>query len=243
MMELLFSADAWLSLVTLSLLEIVLGIDNLIFIALIVQNLPPSMRDRARYIGLGLALGLRLAMLFSVAWIMGLTEPLFSVMDLDISFKDLLLLAGGGFLIVKATTEIHADLGGEEEKKAMVAPSSNAFAAAVAQIVLVDLVFSFDSVITAVGMTPHIPVIVLAVMVSMVVMVAASGHITRFLHDHPAFKMLALSFIIMIGTLLIAEGMHFHVPRGYIYFAFAFSLMVELLNTAATARRRARKAK
>lgn len=239
-MDAFFSVESLFSLLTLTALEIVLGIDNLIFIALVVQRLPQAQQHTARFIGLGLALGLRVLMLLGVAWIMRLTEPLFMVADTGISVKDLLLLAGGLFLLAKGTFEIHADLEGEEQKREMVV--RNAFPAAVAQIVMVDLVFSFDSIITAVGITQNIPVIVAAVVISMIVMVLASGYLTRFLHDYPGFKMLALSFILMIGTLLVAEGLHIHFPRGYIYFAFAFSIAVEILNTMASKRRRRRAA-
>lgn len=235
-MELFFSPDIILSFVTLSLLEIVLGIDNLIFIALVVQNIPEKFKHKARYIGLILALFMRIAMLLGITWIMSLTTPLFTIFEIDISVKDLLLLAGGVFLIAKSTMEMHADLAGIEEKKEMVA--SQNFFGAIMQIIFIDLVFSFDSIITAVGMTTHIPVIVAAMVVAMVVMLVASGYIASFLETNPTFKMLALSFILMIGTLLIAEGLHFHVPRGYIYFAFGFSIFVEAMNTAARNKRR-----
>lgn len=226
-----------MSFVTLSMLEIVLGIDNLIFIALVVQNLPKAYAKKARFIGLGLALGIRIVMLMGVAWIMGLTKPLFTVFEMDVSFKDLLLIGGGIFLIAKATFEMHADIAGIEEKREIVKVKSG-FAAAIMQIALIDFVFSFDSIITAVGITTHIPVIVAAVVVSMIVMLLASGYISDFLHQYPTFKMLALSFILMIGTLLVAEGLHFHVPRGYIYFAFTFSILVEILNTVASKKRK-----
>lgn len=234
-MEMLLTPDIALSFITLSLLEIVLGIDNLIFIALVVQNLPPQYQKKARFIGLGLALGIRIVMLMGVSWLMQLTEPWFSLFGYDFSIKDILMIAGGGFLIAKATFEMHADLAGEEEKKEIVAV--HGFAKAVVQIALIDLVFSFDSIITAVGLSPHLPVIVAAIVVSMIVMLAASGYISKFLHEHPAFKMLALSFILMIGTMLIADGLHFHIPRGYIYFSFAFAIGVEILNTIASKRR------
>ena len=224
------------SFITLSLLEIVLGIDNLIFIALIVQNLPAEQQKKARNLGLGLALFMRVGMLLGISWLMGLTQPLFTLFGEEFSFKDLLLIAGGLFLIGKVTFEMHADLAGDEEKKEMTKVGS--FSAVVMQIVLVDLVFSFDSVITAVGMTPHVPVIIAAIVVSMVVMIAASGYISNFLRDHPTFKMLALSFILMIGIMLIAEGVGSHFPKGYIYAAFAFSLFVEILNTVASKKRR-----
>lgn len=229
-MEIIFS------FLTLSLLEIVLGIDNLIFIALVVQKLPKQFRDRARMIGLVLALGMRIAMLLGVAWIMTLTEPLFSAVEREFSIKDLLLLAGGLFLIVKSTLEMHADV--TDHHKIREVRAREHFYSAVLQIILIDLIFSFDSIITAVGMTTNIPVIVAAMTVAMIVMLAASASLAEFLRLHPTFKMLALSFILMIGTLLIAEGLHFHVPRGYVYFAFSFSIFVETLNTLARRRQR-----
>lgn len=229
------------SFVTLSLLEIVLGIDNLIFIALIVQNLPKEQQKKARILGLGLALAMRVVMLLGVSWLMTLTEPLFTVLSNSFSFKDILLIAGGLFLVGKVTFEMHADLAGAEERKEMTKVGS--FSAVVFQIILVDLVFSFDSVITAVGMTPHIPVIVAAIVVSMVVMIAASGYISDFLRDHPTFKMLALSFILLIGVMLMAQGFGHDFPKGYIYAAFSFSLFVEILNSIASKRRRERMAR
>ncbi len=228
-MEAFLTFDVLFSFITLSALEIVLGIDNLIFIALVVQNLPKRYRKKARIIGLTLALLMRVLMLLGIAWIMSLTQPVLEVAALAFSWRDLLLLAGGIFLIIKSTLEMHADLAGKEEKRQIMARTG--FVACIAQIVLIDLVFSFDSVITAVGMTANIPVIVGAMTVAMVMMLVASGYIAYFLEHHPTFKMLALAFILMIGTLLVAEGMHFHVPRGYVYFAFAFSILVESLNT------------
>lgn len=223
------TAEIFFSFITLSLLEIVLGIDNLIFIALIVQKLPKSFRDKARYIGLVLALLFRVAMMMGMAWIMTLTKPLFTIGELGISFRDILLLAGGLFLIVKSTLEMHADIVDKHEEKEVKV--KQVFFSAVIQIILIDIVFSFDSVITAIGMTTNIPVIVAAMTVAMVVMLIASGYIADFLKENPTFKILALSFILMIGTLLIAEGLHFHVPRGYIYFAFSFSIFVETMNS------------
>ena len=217
------------SFLTLSLLEIVLGIDNLIFIALVVQKLPKKFRDKARYIGLSMALIMRILMMLGMAWIMSLTKPIFSILANDISVRDLLLLLGGLFLIVKATLEMHADIANKNEEKNIKVKQF--FISAIIQIVLIDLVFSFDSVITAIGMTTNIPVIIAAMTVAMVVMLAASGYISDFLKYNPTFKILALSFILMIGTLLIAEGFGFHVPRGYIYFAFTFSLFVETMNS------------
>lgn len=235
-METFFSMEGIVSFVTLSLLEIVLGIDNLIFIALVADNLPKEYRQQARTVGLALALLIRILMLMSVTWLMGLTEPLITVMTTPLSFKDMLLIGGGVFLIAKATSEMHVDLGGEHEKRRLI--GKQGFLAAIFQIAMIDFVFSFDSIITAVGLTQNIYIIIMAVVVSMIVMLAASGIIGHFLERHPTFKMLALSFILMIGVLLTAEGMHVHVPRGYLYFAFAFSIFVEILNTVASNRRR-----
>lgn len=233
------TTELLLSFVTLTLLEIVLGIDNLIFIALVVQRLPKTYRDKARFIGLALALGIRVVMLFGVVWIMSLTKPIASIAGFDLSVKDLLLLGGGVFLIAKATLEMHHDIVGIENNKEIKV--RNGFISAVAQITLIDFVFSFDSIITAVGLTQNIPVIVAAIVISMIVMLVSSGHITQFLIDYPTFKMLAISFILMIGTLLVAEGLHFHIPRGYLYFAFAFSIFVEAMNTTASKKRKKRK--
>ncbi len=225
-----FTTEILLSFITLTLLEIVLGIDNLIFIAIVVQKLPNSFRKKARLIGLGLALGIRIAMLFGVAWIMQLTHPIFSIGDFAVSVKDLLLLAGGIFLIAKSTLEMHHDVVGIENEREINV--RNTFGAAIIQISMIDFVFSFDSIITAVGLTTNIPVIIAAVVISMGVMLACAGQVTNFLEKFPTFKMLALSFILMIGLLLVAEGMHFHVPRGYLYFAFSFSLFVEAMNVS-----------
>lgn len=237
-MEGIFTTEILASFITLSLLEIVLGIDNLIFIALVADNLPEQYRNKARILGLALALVIRVVMLMSLSWIMQLTEPLFHFMDRDISWKDLLLLAGGLFLIIKATNEMHADISGIEEKKAMVVRAT--LSGAIFQIVLIDFVFSFDSIITAVGLTDIIGVMVAAVVVAMIVMIVASGYISAFLAKYPTFKMLALSFILMIGMVLLAEGMHIEIPKAYIYFAFGFSMFVEFLNTLASRKRKAR---
>lgn len=230
-MEVLFSFDLLLSFLTLSVLEIVLGIDNLIFIALVVQNLVRAEQKKARLVGLSLALVMRVLMLLGIAWLLSLTKPLFSLFEVGYSFKDLLLLAGGLFLIGKSTLEMHSDIAGEHEER-IVKPRASFFGVTM-QIVLIDIVFSFDSVITAIGMTSNIPVIVAAMTVAMVVMVVASGYIASFLVDNPTFKILALSFILLIGTLLVAEGMHYHMPRSYVYFSFLFSAFVEMLNTLA----------
>ncbi len=228
--------DLLMSFLTLSLLEIVLGIDNLIFIALICDNLPQEYRKKARLIGLSLALIMRIAMLSSLSWIMQLTEPVLTLFETAFSYKDMLLLGGGLFLIAKATKEMHADIGGIEEKKAMVVRAT--LSGAIMQIVIVDLVFSFDSIITAVGLTNNIPVMIAAVVAAMIVMMAASGYVSAFLQKYPTFKMLALSFIMMIGMVLTAEGMHVHIPKAYIYAAFGFSMFVEFLNTLASRKRK-----
>ena len=237
--------DAWAALLTLTILEIVLGIDNIVFISILVDRLPPEQRKRGRFIGLALAMVSRLCLLATISWMMGLTSNLFSIPVhpifwkmmpyaaehggmLGISGKGLILLAGGFFLIWKATKEIHHKLEGEEE----VHGSSKAvtFGAIMAQIAVIDLVFSLDSVITAAGMADHLSVMMLAVVISIGVMMIAAGSIGDFVSKHPSVKMLALSFLILIGTALIAEGFHFEIPKGYIYFAMAFSLGVEVLN-------------
>lgn len=223
------TAEVFFSFLTLSMLEIVLGIDNLIFIALVVQHIPVQYRRRARLLGLILALVIRLVMLMGASWIMRLTEPFVELGTFALSVKDLLLLAGGVFLIVKSTLEMHADVSGSHLEKDLKAKKT--FLGAVFQIVIIDFIFSFDSIITAVGITQNLTVIFAAVIVSIIVMIMASGYISNFLTKYPTFKMLALAFILMIGTLLVAEGLHFHMPREYIYFSFGFSLLVEGLNS------------
>lgn len=228
--------DIAMSYLTLSVLEIVLGIDNLIFIALVADGLPQEFRKKARIFGLALALVIRVIMLMSLSWLMQLTDPLFSIADKSFSWRDLLLIGGGLFLMWKATVEIHADVGGIEEKKAMVGKKT--LRGAIIQIVLIDLVFSFDSIITAVGMTDNLAIMIAAVVTAMVIMVLASGGISKFLAEYPTFKMLALSFILMIGVVLVAQGMGVQVPKAYIYFAFTFSMFVEGMNTLASRRRK-----
>ena len=230
------SPEILFSFFTLSMLEIVLGIDNLIFIALVVEKLHKNQQVKVRLFGLLLALVIRVIMLAGAVWIMKLTKPFFTIFEIGISFKDLLMLAGGTFLIAKSTLEMHSDIMGIEHNKE-IKPKSR-YGAAVMQVVIIDFVFSFDSIITAVGITQNLPVMIAAVVVSMIVMLLASGFISEFLHEHPTFKVLALSFILMIGTLLVAEGLHFHIPRGYIYFSFAFSCFVEAINTVAAKKRR-----
>lgn len=238
-MEAFLTAEGLASFVTLSLLEIILGIDNLIFISLVANTLPKERRNKVRVMGLTLALAMRVVMLMSITWLMGLTEPLFTLMEKGFSFRDLLLIGGGLFLVGKATLEMHADIGGMEEKRRIVGKAG--FWAAVMQVVVIDFVFSFDSILTAVGLSNDLTIMVAAVVVSMIVMLFASEHISKFLEDYPTFKMLALAFILMIGVLLMAEGMGVHVPKAYIYSAFGFSIGVETLNSIASKKRARRK--
>jgi len=252
--------NAWVALLTLTLLEIVLGIDNIVFISILVDTLPEEKRKQGRLMGLGLAMFARLLLLLSITWIMGLKEPLFhvpihpSLWDmmpdaethagrLGISLKDIILLIGGGFLIYKSTKEIHHKLDDEDEGSINTRPGGS-FAGLLLQIAVVDIVFSLDSVITAVGMVNdpgRISLMMSAVVISVAVMMVASGGVSRFVSKHPSVKMLALSFLILIGTALISEGLHFHIPKGYIYFSMAFSLGVEMLNLKMRARHSAQR--
>ena len=230
--------DALVALVTLTVLEIVLGVDNVIFISILASKLPTHQQARARSLGLIAAMGMRILLLFSLAWIIRLTAPLFTVVGEEISGRDLILLGGGLFLLAKATVEIHDKLEGEEgHKAARVAPS---FAAVIGQIMLLDIVFSLDSVITAVGMANQLWVMVLAVVIAVAVMMASASAISQFVNDHPTVKVLALSFLLLIGVSLVAEGLDHHIPKGYIYFAMAFSVFVETINLLVA--RRLRKA-
>jgi predicted tellurium resistance membrane protein TerC len=226
----LFSLELLTAFVTLASLEIILGIDNVIFISILADKLPAAQRDRARIIGLSLAMFTRIAMLFSLTWIIGLTGTLFTIeqFDFDVSGRDIILILGGLFLIYKATTEIHAKLEGNDEEHG--AGRAASFAGIIAQILLLDIVFSLDSVITAVGMTDNLPVMVAAVVSAVLVMLVASGPLSSFVSQHPTVKILALAFLLLIGTTLVADGLHHHVPKGYIYFAMGFSVLVEALN-------------
>ena len=227
-MDWISDPQAWIGFATLTVLEIVLGIDNIVFISILADKLPREQQARARLLGLGLAMLTRILLLFSLTWIIQLTAPLFSVLGEEISGRDLVLLLGGLFLLAKSTHEIHGNLEGQEgEASARVGPS---FVAVLIQIMLLDIVFSLDSVITAVGMVDEIGVMVAAVVVAIGFMMAFSGSISRFVSQHPTIKMLALSFLILIGVTLIAEGLDQHIPKGYIYFAMAFSVGVEVLN-------------
>jgi predicted tellurium resistance membrane protein TerC len=225
----LFSLQSAISLATLAALEIVLGIDNVIFIAILAGRLPKEQQPRARRLGIGMAVITRILLLLGITWVMQLTAPLFSVFDVSFSGKSLILLGGGLFLIAKATYEIHDKLEGAEHAQTAKA-AANALAAVVVQIMLIDIVFSLDSVITAVGMTPHVELMIIAVLLAATVMLVFSGPISDFVHKHPTFKMLALAFLILIGVMLVAEGFGQHINKGYIYFAMAFSLIVEVLN-------------
>jgi predicted tellurium resistance membrane protein TerC len=227
------------SLVSLTAMEIVLGIDNIVFISLIVGRLPPEEGKRARQIGLGLALVFRVALLSAVFVLIGLTAPLFTLMDHAVSFRDLVLLAGGLFLLVKATQEIHTDVEGDPHE-GEPRPTPN-FGATVAQIVVIDIVFSIDSIVTAVGMAEYLQVMIAAVILAVAVMYLAAGSVARFIEMHPTTRMLALSFLLMIGFALIADGAGFHIPRGYLYTAMAFSTAVEILNVLARRNRAKRR--
>ena len=233
-MEWITDPQAWAALGTLTALEIVLGIDNIIFISILVGRLPARQRDRARVLGLGLAMGTRLLLLASLTWVMGLTAPLFGALGQEVSGRDLILLGGGLFLLVKSTSEIHGNLEGAGETRRHRAAIS--FAAVLAQIAIIDIIFSLDSVITAVGLAQQLVVMALAIVLSVIVMMFAARSIGEFVDRHPTIKMLALAFLILVGTALIAEGLEFHIPKGYIYFAMAFSVGVEMLNLRLRAR-------
>jgi predicted tellurium resistance membrane protein TerC len=225
----LFSVASLVSLVTLASLEIVLGIDNIIFIAILSSRLPPADQPKARRLGIAGAVLTRILLLLSISWVIGLTRPFVSVAGISLSGKQLILILGGLFLIGKSTYEIHDKLEGAEEHERAVA-ARNALAAVVVQIMIVDMVFSLDSVITAVGMTPHVPIMIVAVLLAAAVMLVFAGPVSNFVHHHPTLKVLALAFLILIGVMLVAEGFGQHINKGYIYFAMAFSLLVELLN-------------
>ena len=227
-MEWIADPQIWIAFATLTVLELVLGIDNVIFISILSGKLPAEKQPRARFIGLTLALGMRVLLLLSLSWIVGLTEPLFHVFGKDISGRDLVLLIGGLFLIAKSTHEIHGSLEGEEGHASKKTYSS--FASVIVQITLLDIVFSLDSVITAVGMVNNLAIMISAVVVSIIAMMLFAGPIGAFVQRHPTIKMLALSFLLLIGVTLVGEGLGQHIPKGYIYFAMAFSVLVEILN-------------
>ena len=227
-MEWLTSPEIWAALVTLTVLEIVLGIDNIIFISILAAKLPAAQQARARRLGLAMAMLMRIALLFSLAWVIRLTAPLFSVLGEEISGRDLILIGGGLFLLAKSTHEIHDKLEGEEGRATAKVAAS--FAGVIVQIMLLDIVFSLDSVITAVGMAEELWVMITAVVIAVVIMMVSAGTIAAFVERHPTVKMLALSFLLLIGLSLLLEGFDQHVPKGYIYFAMGFSVFVEMIN-------------
>lgn len=229
--------EAWIALLTLTVLEIVLGVDNIIFISILVGRLPETQRNRARTLGLALAMVSRIVLLLSITWVMRLTEPIFTLFSNAISGRDLILLVGGLFLLGKSTHEIHNSLEGPEEGTQQTKTAG--FAAVLIQIALLDMIFSLDSVITAVGLARHLPVMIIAVVISVLVMMASARALGAFVDRHPTVKMLALSFLILVGVTLLGEGLDLHIPKGYVYFAMAFSVAVEMLNLRLRARRAA----
>jgi len=235
-MEAFFSTEIMMSLLTLTVMEVVLGIDNIIFISLLAGRLPPEQRDKARQLGLGLAAVMRVGLLFGVAWLASLTAPLFQVAGIDISVKSLILLAGGLFLLYKSTKEIHHKIE-QADESGPKAGLSMTFASVIAQIILIDLVFSIDSIITAIGMTQNTLIMIIANLVALALMIIFGKSIGDYVDKHPSIKMLALSFLLMIGVLLVAEAFTYKIPKGYLYFAMAFSVIVEMLNLRAGARK------
>jgi predicted tellurium resistance membrane protein TerC len=225
----LFEVDALIALVTLTALEIVLGIDNIIFISILASRLPVEQQARARTLGLGVAMVTRVLLLLSLTWVMKLTAPLFAVLGHTVSGRDLILIGGGLFLLAKSTLEIHHKLEGDDESHS-AAKAVASFTGVIIQIMILDIVFSLDSVITAIGMTDNVPVMIIAIVLAVGFMMIAAGAVSRFVDNHPTVKILALSFLILVGVALIGEGLHFHIPKGYIYFAMAFSIAVEMVN-------------
>jgi predicted tellurium resistance membrane protein TerC len=237
MIELLTSPEAWAALLTLTALEIVLGIDNVIFLSVIVARIPPAQAKRARQIGLALALVFRILLLSLLVWLIGLTQAVLSVEGMAFSWRDIILIGGGLFLIAKATHEIHTEVEARDEANDD-APGASAFFWVIIQIIVVDMVFSLDSIITAIGMAQDLAIMIAAVMIACVVMYVSSGPVARFVAEHPTTKMLALAFLVLIGVALVADGFKFHIPRGYIYFAIAFSAAVEAFNVLAKTNRK-----
>lgn len=240
MFDLFLQPENWASLATLTILEIVLGVDNLIFLSILASRLPAHQQKLGRQLGLGAAVVTRLLLLASAAWIVTLTQPVFDFGEYEISWRDLLLLAGGLFLMAKATTEIHHAVEGEARESEGKEVVTAGLMGVVLQIAIIDIVFSFDTVMTAVGMSDHFPIMAAAVIAAVIVMIFAAEPVSGFVGQHPTVKMLALSFLILIGVALIADGLHFHIPKGYLYFAVAFSVMVEMLNLWARKNRRPR---
>jgi len=234
-MDWITSPEAWMALATLTALEIVLGIDNIIFISIMVGRLPKEHRNKARIMGLGMAMVMRILLLLTLTWIMGLTKPLFHILSTEISGRDIILILGGLFLLAKSTHEIHLNLEGETETHKV--KKSSSLLSVLIQITILDIVFSLDSVITAVGMAKHLQIMILAIILAIGVMMFSAKAIGEFVESHPTIKMLALSFLILIGVALLGEGFELHIPKGYIYFAMAFSVMVEILNLRIRAKR------
>jgi predicted tellurium resistance membrane protein TerC len=232
MITLLTSPEAWAALLTLTALEIVLGIDNVIFISVIVAAVPAEQAKRARQIGLAMALAFRILLLSLLVWLIGLTRAVVTVHDLSFSWRDIILIAGGLFLIAKATHEIHQEVEAQDDKRSG-ASGRRAFLTVILEIAVIDIVFSLDSIITAIGMAQELSIMIAAVVIACLVMYAASGPVARFVAEHPTTKMLALAFLVLIGVALVADGFKFHIPRGYIYFAIAFSAVVEFFNVLA----------
>ena len=228
-MDVLFSGEGLIALLTLTFLEIVLGVDNIIFISIVSNKLPQHQQAKARNIGLALAMIFRVALLLGITWIIGFTEPLFTVFNHEVSGRDLILAAGGLFLLAKSTSEIHHKIEGEDHTEADSGKKVT-LAATLVQIVLLDMVFSFDSILTAIGLTQEVIIMIIAVVISIGIMMLFAGAISRFINNHPTLQILALSFLILIGFMLIVEALHYEVPKGYIYFAVGFSLLVEVLN-------------
>ena len=238
MIELLTSPEAWAALLTLTALEIVLGIDNVIFLSVIVSRIPPQQARRARQIGLALALVFRIILLSLLVWLIGLTQAVVTVRGIAFSWRDIILIGGGLFLIAKATHEIHAEVEARDEASA-VEPHAHAFFWVIIQIIVIDMVFSLDSIITAIGMAQDIEIMIAAVVIACLIMYLSSGPVARFVAEHPTTKMLALAFLVLIGVALVADGFQFHIPRGYIYFAIVFSAAVEAFNVLAKRNRKA----
>ncbi len=230
-MEIFSQLDTWIALLTLTFLEIILGIDNIIFISIVAGKLPKAEQKKARLIGLSLALIVRIMLLMGITWLIGLTKPVFTINQFQLSWRDIILAAGGFFLIAKSISEMHSKVEGQAQEKDIKKPK--AFSNAITQIVLLDIIFSFDSILTAVGLTDQLILMVIAVVLSMVVMMLFAGAISDFVNKHLTLQILALSFLILIGFLLIVEGIHIHVPKGYVYFAVFFSLIVEAINIRA----------
>lgn len=243
-MEIFLNAEAWLALLTLTFFEIVLGIDNIIFISIVSNRLPVEIRSRTRNLGLILAMVVRILLLLTITWVMRFKEPLFTIPDtwilqeaIDISGRDLILIFGGLFLIAKSTREINHEMEGEEETEEQGSGKSNV-ASVIVQIILLDIIFSFDSILTAVGLTQHVIIMIVAVVLSIGIMIIFSGRISNFIHKHPSMEVLALGFLILIGFMLFLEGLHKEVPKGYIYFAIVFSMIIEMVNIRVRNRRK-----